>query len=334
MKQNIKIKLLTLLLSAIMLRGFSQPSLYVSSGANFYITNGTYVYIDGFMVKPSVDYNITGENSVTRDATATPPPPTTYIQRVYHFLQTLPAYSGDITIYYQDAELNGLNENTLNLNVYNGAAWNAYPATARDAANNFVTTAGLVNIAINQATLAAPGAALPVTLAHFTAQSNRCVATLKWTTASEQNSKHFELQHSTDGVTFTTVGIVPASGNSTTDKHYSFISNLTSQTNYFRLHMVDIDGSSKFSPVLSVSSNCSNNVIVVFPNPAKNMITVNGLSGANQLRLLDAAGKVVTILKTTNRSETIHIANLSAGAYILQIVQNNNVIENIKVIKE
>ncbi len=124
MKQNIMVRLLTLWLSFITIHGYAQSSLYVSSGANFYITNGTYVYIDGFVVKPSADYNITGENSVTRDATATPPPPTTYIQRVYLFLQILPAYSGDITIYYQDAELNGLNENTLNLNVYNGTAWN------------------------------------------------------------------------------------------------------------------------------------------------------------------------------------------------------------------
>jgi hypothetical protein len=334
MRQNINAKLLLLLFLMITVRGFSQTSLYVSSGTNLYITSGTYVYIDGLVVKPSVNYNITGENSVTRDATATPPPPTPYIQRVYHLLQTLPAYSGDITIYYLDTELNGLDENTLNLNVYNGSTWNAYTATARDAVNNFVTTTGLVGIAINEATLAAPDVVLPVTLTGFTAQNTRCVARLKWTTATEQNSKHFEVQHSTDGVTFTTIGVVPSSGNSSTPKHYSYNTNLSSQNNYFRLHMVDVDGSSKFSPVVSVNSNCNSNVIVVFPNPARSMITVNGLSGENHLRLLDAAGKVLRSTQSSNTSETINIGNLAAGTYILQIVQNNSVIENIKVIKE
>ncbi len=132
------------------LKGFTQSSLYISSGANLYITTGTNVSIDGFVLKPSVNYNITGLNSVTRNATATPPPPTTYIQRVYHLLSTLPAYSGDITMNYQDAELNGLNENLLNLNVYNGVTWNLYSAASRDAINNFVNTTGLTNISLNQ----------------------------------------------------------------------------------------------------------------------------------------------------------------------------------------
>jgi hypothetical protein len=146
--------LLTAIVTAICISCFSQSSLYVSAGANFNITAGTYVFIDGLQLKPSADYNITGENRVTRVATATPPPPTTYINRVYQWAQTAPAYSGDITIYYQDAELNGIDESALSLNVYDGTNWMVYPATLRDAANNFVTTAGLNGVTFNQATLA------------------------------------------------------------------------------------------------------------------------------------------------------------------------------------
>ncbi len=334
MKQIIKIKLLALLLAATV-KGVAQSSLYVSSGTNFYITSGTYVYIDGFVVKPSADYNITGENSVTKDATATPPPPTTYIQRVYHLLQTLPAYSGDITIYYQDAELNGLDENTISLNVYNSSTWTAYNSNVtRDPLNNFVTTAGLSAIAINEATLAGPSAPLPVTLSAFSVQNNNCTAHLKWTTATEQDSKHFEVQHSTDGINYTTIGILPSSGNSSTDKNYSYNTKLISQNNYFRLLMVDIDGSSKMSPVLSVRTNCSSKVITAFPNPAKHSISVSGLNGTNQLRLLDAAGKMLSTIQTINASETFNLSHLPAGSYIIQIVQNSKVIENIKLIKE
>jgi len=334
MKQILYLKVLTLMCTMVSIKAFAQTTLYVSPGANFYITGNTYVYIDGMQVKPSIDYNITGENRVTRDAIATPPPPTTYIQRVYHLLQTLPAYSGDITIYYLDSELNGQNENTLNLNVYNGSTWNAYTATARDAANNFVTTTGLTNIAVNQATLAAPGAALPVTLSGFTVQNNSCTALLKWTTASEQNSKHFEVQHSTDGITFTTKGLVAASGNSNVEKKYSFTTLLSDGNNYFRLRTVDIDGSSELSTIVSVRSNCNANVISLYPNPARNMVTVTGLNGVNQLRLLDNLGQVLTTIKTTNRSETINLFNLPAATYIIQVVQNGKVMENMKVVKE
>jgi len=49
----------------------------------------------------------------------------------------------------------------------------------------------------------APSGSLPVTLFGFSVQNNLCTASLKWTTATEQNSKHFEVQHSSDGVSFT-----------------------------------------------------------------------------------------------------------------------------------
>lgn len=334
MKSITNLLLLTVIFCIITVKSFSQSSLYVSTGANFYITSGTSVYIDGLQVKPSVNYNITGENRVTRDATATPPPPTTYIQRVYHLLQILPAYSGDITIYYQDAELNGLNENTLNLNVYNGNTWNAYAATARDAANNFVTTTGLANIAINQATLAAPGLVLPVTLTAFNVQNNNCVATLTWSTATEQNTKQFELQQSADGIRYTTVAIVAASGTSTTEKNYSYTYNLTNQNNYFRLQIVDLDGSSKTSPIVSARSNCNTQKILAFPNPAKTIVTVTGLEGENKIRLFDASGKMVLAKTTTNVSEEINVSKLPAGTYILQVLQDNILIEKIMIIKQ
>ncbi len=321
------------LLAAVSFACFSQSSLYVSAGANFNITSGTFVYIDGLQVKPSANYNITGENRVTRDAVATPPPPTTYIQRVYHLLQTLPAYSGDITIYYKDAELNGVNENILNLNVYNGTAWNAYSPSLRDATNNFVTTTGLSNIAINQATLAA-SAALPVTLTSFEVQNNNCVATLSWTTATEQNTKQFELQLSADGIRYTTIAFVAASGNSSTDKHYSYTYNLANQNNYFRLQMVDLDGSSKTSPVVSSRSNCNTQRILAFPNPAKTIVTITGLNGENHLRLFDASGKMVAAIVTTNVSEEVNVSKLPAGTYVLQVVQNNIQVEKIMLIKE
>jgi hypothetical protein len=336
MVRLINYKLLTLLVSLITLQGFAQTTLYVSSGTNFYITTGTDVYIDGIVIRPSINYNITGENSVTKDVTATPPPPATYIQRVYHLFQTLNGFSGDITIYYKDAELNGLMENSLNLYVYDGATWNVYLPTSRDEVNNYITTSGLVNIALNEVTLTnnADGAALPITLTGFTAQRNRCVANLKWTTATEQNSKHFEVQHSTDGVRFTTVGVVPSSGNSNIEKHYNFSINLNNQNNFFRLQMVDFDGSSKFSPTLSVTTNCSSNIITLFPNPTRNTVTITGLSGDNQLRLLDNLGQVLKIIKTTNHTETINVSTLPSGTYVIQIVQKNEVIKNIKVIKE
>jgi len=199
-----------------------------------------------------------------------------------------------------------------------------------------LTCAGAINLNTNTVTnscAAGAGQVLPVTLSSFTVQNNNCVANLKWTTASEQNSKHFEVQHSTDGKKYVQLTNIPSSGNSNVVKHYNYSSRLISKHNYFRLRMVDLDGSSKLSAVVSVTSNCNNTSISVYPNPVNKVVTVSGLQGANQVKLLDQLGKMITNIKTSNSSETLNMSSLPKGIYLIQVLQNNMVIENIKVIK-
>ena len=310
---------------------FSQHTLYVSPGANFNMTSGTYVYVDGFVFNPTVNYNITGENSIRRDATTTAPPPTTNILRVYHFLQSLPGFSGTLTVYYQDAELNGVDESTLNLNLYNPTSWTVHSATLRDAINNFVATAGLTNVSFNEATLAAD-AALPVTLTNFIIQRDRCLATLKWTTVTEQNSSHFEIQQSLDGSFFMTVGIVRAAGNSNAEKHYSFDFNLSSTISFFRLRMVDIDGTIELSNIVRVTGNCSNSIIV-FPNPAVNTITVQSEKTIEEIKLYNETGQLVQHLKPNNRTVSINLTQVPSGIYNVQ-VRSEQELRSIKIIRK
>lgn len=323
---------LVILLTAISRQSFSQTSLYVSSGDNFFISAATPVFIDGFAMNPSADYKIPGINSVTRNTTATPPPPGTYIQRVFQFAQTSDPYNGDIIFYYQDAELNGLDENSLNLKIYNGSAWNTYTPT-RDATNNFVTASALSSVAINQATLSG-SFPLPVTLTRFWGEENNCTALLKWSTATEQNSKEFQVQQSSNGVSFSTVGIVPAAGNSSVVKNYQLSVPLVNALNYFRLRMVDNDGTSKYSSILNISTTCANNKITVQPNPAVQSITVKGLSGFNQVVLLNQAGQQIEVLTTANNTAEFNLSTLPAGTYVIQIVKEGRTVESIKVIKK
>lgn len=316
------------------LTGFSQSSLYISAGTNVVISPNTKVFADSLLIKPSSTFTISGANSVTNDATAIPPPVPSYINRVYHFLQTTTPFSGDIAIYYRDAELNGLTENSLNMSIYTGSAWVSYTPSSRDAVNNVVTRTGLTAVNLNEITLTAPGVVVPVSLYRFTGESRGCTALLKWSTASEQNSKHFEILQSTDGSNFSVIKIIPASVNSSTLKDYSYIASLTGKENYFRLRMVDLDGESKFSNVLSITGDCDQNIISVFPNPTNNSITITGLTGSNQLKIIDGAGRVLSSTSTGNISETINLSAFAAGNYIVQVVQNNKIIKNIKIIKE
>jgi hypothetical protein len=334
MKSAIPHNIILLLLLIVMIPAVAQHSLTVTSGTHIKIEGSTSLFIDGLVLKPSGPYDITGANSFSKSGTAEPPPSQSYIQRVHRLLSALPAFSGDLTIYYQDSELAGLAETSLNLRLYNGVDWTSHNATSGDATRNFVVASGLANVVFSQATLGSQGGALPVTLTRFSGMVENCKALLQWTTASEHNSKHFEVQHSADGITYTTVGIVPASGNSNTEKTYSYTYPLTNATDHFRLLMVDIDGSRKLSPIVTVRNSCLIGNMTAFPNPAKDVVTVSGLSGRNTLRLLDATGRQLTVRNTLNAVEQLYLAGFPSGNYVLQIIKDGVILKSIKLIKQ
>jgi hypothetical protein len=119
------------------------------------------------------------------------------------------------------------------------------------------------------ATAVAP---LPVQLTAFsaTAAPGRSVQ-LAWTTASELNSRFFEVQHSLDGRTFTAVGQVPAHQNTQQVSNYTFLHAApgTPATHYYRLRQADLDGTSAFGPVqvVSLAPGTSALQLAAVPNP-------------------------------------------------------------------
>jgi hypothetical protein len=174
------------------------------------------------------------------------------------------------------------------------------------------------------------GTSLPVTLSGFSVQNNFCTANLTWTTATQQNSKHFEVQYSTDGVTFTTKDIVAAGGNSNVEKHYSYSSNLTNKNNYFRLRLVDQDGSVKFSPVVRATGNCGG-AVTVYPNPAKDRIYIQGAEKLKQIQLLDIQGRLIKNLQSSG-SNNFNIQFLKPGTYWVKMIGDE--VQTFKLIKE
>lgn len=143
---------------------FGQTGLFISSGSNFFIGTGAIVSLDSLVLKPSVNFNITGLNKEFRNGTVTHALGGTHINRVYHFSTTTPAFSGTITIYYQDAELSGLSESNLTLHIHDGTSWNNFTSgVSRNSVSNFVSTSGISSVPLNELTLADAGTG-PVTL--------------------------------------------------------------------------------------------------------------------------------------------------------------------------
>ena len=194
-------KILFVFFAALFFCNAHAQRLTVDPGASLTIQNGAQFHADGLTLMPSADF-ILSNVVLSRSATTIHPPGNNYISRVYQFSNTSNAFSGSVQINYNDgAELNGLAEEFLTLNIHNGTNWAAYPPITRDDINNFVLTAGLSGITLNELTLADLSAPLPLTWLSFTATAqNNSQSLLQWTTAQEQNTKDFYIQHSADGI--------------------------------------------------------------------------------------------------------------------------------------
>jgi|ERR1700722_7037843 len=179
---------------------------------------------------------------------------------------------------------------------------------------------------------------LPVVLGSFSASLTTDNAVLvAWTTEQEVNSSYFSVERSSNGSDFTDVGTVSAKGNSAIASTYSFTDNSAQNgVNYYRLKMVDLDGSYVYSQVSVVNSEVVQNV-KVFPNPASNYIyiTLGGSVPTSSVRLIDLNGKILQEQRlnstTLNNTISMPVSNYAHGIYILQAIKADGTKWNTKV---
>lgn len=332
--------IIAVLLCFATLPTIAQSGLTVAAGSSIYISNGTIFSTDNLALTPSADFTISGANTQTRDAVVTHATANAYIQRVLHFSNTLPPFSGAISIYYIDAELNSIPENTLALNVNNGAVWNAYKLNVtRDAVKNFVTTTGLTNIVINELTLANTSSPLPIVFSLFNSTCIDGGVKLSWTTAQEINSKNYNIEKSTDGTNWQAIAVVAAANNSNAERNYTFTDYKALNNSFYRITENDLDGSQTLSS--TIKSSCSGTeTFAIHPNPVKQILFV-GINVPElmpvQLQLYDVKGTLVKQLQTNllkgNNDLQLNMSGLTKGIYILNATWGNNS-KTSKVLKD
>jgi len=311
-----------LCLASLFLCNAHAQLLTVDPGASLTIQNGTQVHADGLTLIPSADF-ILSNVILSRSATIIHTQVNPYISRVYQFSNTTNAFSGSIQINYNDgAELNGIAEANLTLNIYNGTNWGAYPASFRDAGNNYVLTDGLSGITLNELTLASQFAPLPLTWLSFTATAqNNSQSLLQWATAQEQNTKDFYIQHSADGINWVTIGNLPAAGNSNSTNYYNFVhTNPVKGLNYYRIKQTDVDSRYSYSPVRMLSFTRALQPFTILGNPVTNDVLTLQLNMTTSLAFYTADGKLLWREQVNAGTKTIDVSRYAKGTYFLKTI--------------
>lgn len=149
--------------------------------------------------------------------------------------------------------------------------------------------------------------ALPVELLYFGLnQDINNDIEFYWETASEVDLSHFIIEYRDENEEFISLGEVSAKASSSYGEMYSYntINDFKDETLYFRLKMVDMDGSVKYSDLISADSN-GLQANEMYPNPVKyglefflktedaEFISIKNVSGATVFEsLCSGKGKI------------------------------------------
>ncbi len=180
---------------------------------------------------------------------------------------------------------------------------------------------------------------MPVTLSQFDASLNSDNTTnITWTTDIEVNSAYFNVLRSTNGVDYTSIGSVTSHGNSAVQNHYQYTDPIpVTGVTYYRLQMVDLDGSSKYSEIKVVRPSAVTS-ISIFPNPARNFVNVSlGMNISKNLviRLISQNGQLLQQKTVTNGAGTtisLPVSQYAEGMYLLQLIGSDGTSQSHKII--
>ena len=181
------------------------------------------------------------------------------------------------------------------------------------------------------------GETLPISLTSFTGKAVDKNILLNWNTASEENNNYFDIQHSADGKTFTSIGKVSGAGTSKVSKDYSYVDeNPYAGTTYYKLVQHDFDGKTSESKVIGVASNISAACLSVYATSSDVKIT---LSSPNRttgtFEVFDIGGRRLsaTSLAVNKGYNTISIpVSLQPGVHFVRYT-SEGVVNSVKFMR-
>ncbi len=204
----------------------------------------------------------------------------------------------------------------------------ALASPAVENSKNHIQFNGITGFSGGTAMIHINRASLPVELSRFEGQVQGCNTMLTWYAQTEENFSHYELEWSGDGRHYQEIATVDGLGSTNTGQAYQYFDELASVHNYYRLKMVDIDGTYEYSKVVHLQTGCDDEYdITVYPNPIgihRSVLNVKFFSEREETDIIvvDMLGQV---LQRVNlgvemgwNTLRIRVSDLPAGTYFIK----------------
>ena len=233
-----------------------------------------------------------------------------------------------IRMNYLNGELNNFDESEISFfSSQDNNIWPSLLFSTRDTVANFVERLGINSF--GRFTLSDDGVVLPVRFTLFNAKCDRNKVLVTWKTAQEQNSSHFNIEGSADGLRWTVIGSAQAAGNTNSEFSYSFTVNNPSQYSYYRIAEYDLDGRIQYTPVLRSPCNALE-TFSLWPNPVHDILNINIIAANESLVILNVFDSKGALVKTQRENAlqgsnqlSLDMSSLPKGIYSLSAEWNN-----------
>ena len=199
------------------------------------------------------------------------------------------------------------------------------------------------DLAIDDITIAQLCTTLPVTLINFTAQKENTTSILNWSTANQVSFSHFEIERSANGSTWLSLNNIAGKDDNSLTKNYTFTDELPiNGLNYYRLKMVDMNGTIIYSEVETLNFINNEWNVNIYPNPVAtgNVVQVQSNQPLQMIRVFDINGKIImaenisSVETNGNSTYSLSTGILPAGMYLLQTKNINGKMNSLKLLKK
>lgn len=179
---------------------------------------------------------------------------------------------------------------------------------------------------------------LPVELLSFEGEMGTSGVTLKWTTASEINSDRFEIERKISGG-FVNIADTPSAGNSWSILKYSYLDSdpaiKSAHLIYYRLKMIDLDGSYEYSKTIKVENRNISVLTALLPNPAVDHIELrldNESKRSIEFEIIDINGRSKLNGSLNANTSVVDVRALSNGMYFILLKKDGVILEQRKFV--
>jgi len=175
-------------------------------------------------------------------------------------------------------------------------------------------------------------AMLPVKLSAFSVKLTGATADIAWVADMELNVDRYEIERSFDGANWSAIGTVKSKGNTETATRYAFKDALKlAGVVSYRLKMIDIDGTSAYSPVKTLKAGAETE-IAVFPNPATTYVVISaGDNISQQVQIISHTGQVVKQVAAHGKI-SISVMGFTPGNYIVRTIDESGLAKSFKLV--